>query len=211
MRMTLVDVKKRKGVINKDLAGGFGTTSAFGETPFLRFLSWIKKGSVNIPIMTLGYLSAILKAKGFDVRLSTGEMVEGTDVYLIYTSVIEHDSELEFSKMAKKSGALVGFVGASCSALPDIFLPHGDFVIRGEPEGAMQKGEPWNMKGVIDSDSIGDLDELPFPDWRIFDYNRFSYSIYLKNKPIFPILSSRGCPYLCGYYYPYPFYAGQEI
>ncbi len=211
MLITLVDVKSNSGSMNKDLAGGFGTASTFGNTPFLRFLTRVKKGKVNIPIMAFGYLSAILKERGYDVRLSRGELVEGTDVYIVSTSTVAHGAEMEFAQRAKGSGALVGFVGSMCSALPDMFLPMGDFVIRGEAENVLYGTGPEGLSGVVDSGFVEDLDNLPFPDWSIFEYDRFSYSIYLKDKPVFPILSSRGCPYPCGYYCPYPSMQGKRF
>ncbi len=60
-----------------------------------------------------------------------------------------------------------------------------------------------------DRDSIKDLDTLPFPAWRFFDldeYNKnknvekFDVRAFLNVKAA-PMITSRGCPYLCTFCY----------
>ena len=60
---------------------------------------------------------------------------------------------------------------------------------------------------MVESAPVQDLDSLPFPYWKIFPYQKYSYLPALKEKPFLPLLSSRGCAFRCGYC-PYPaFYA----
>ena len=44
-----------------------------------------------------------------------------------------------------------------------------------------------------------DLDELPVPDYKIFDENRYFRPMAGKIWKLFPIETSRGCPYRCSY------------
>ena len=84
---------------------------------------------------------------------------------------------------------------------PDLFLKFSDFIIAGEPEEAtirIARGEI-EPKGVIVSQLLDNLDQLPFPTWDDHKIKEFSYYPHLKTKPFFQILSSRGCPYDCNY------------
>ena len=210
MNITLVDVRTMKAGENKDLAGGLGTLNKLGDSMFLRVLSRLKGDMINLPLMCLGYLTSVMRSGGNDVRLSRGETVEGTDVYLVYTSLIRHEDEMEFARRIRGGTAKVGFFGALCTVAPEMFLEHGDFVITGEAEGLSPEIFR-NLAGRIDAGLVGDLDGLPFPDWSGFNYHDFRYSTYIKERPVFPVLSSRGCPNACGYYCPYPAVQGRKF
>lgn len=211
MNICLADVRTRSGAVNKDLAGGFGTASAFGTSLLMRGAARLKRGMVDLPIMSLGYLSAILASRGAEVTASRGALPPGADVCLVHASLVEHEAELAFADEARRAGARVGFVGPLATERPETFLAHGDFVVAGEPEQAAGTVDLATARGVVRSDRVADLDSLPFPDWSPFDHARFSYGIYLRRGPVFPVLSSRGCPLGCGYYCPYPSTQGKAL
>lgn len=61
-----------------------------------------------------------------------------------------------------------------------------------------------------DIDKIKDLDTLPFPAWEFFPYQSYTIGKYLQNiTPYLPVLTSRGCPFNCGYC-PYPLAQGTK-
>ena len=217
MKICLVDIQSRKDlVVTKDLSGGYGTSSKFGESFFSQFLIRMKRRSVNVPTLSLGYLSAIFKNEGHEVEVLTNEkdLKTDTDLFLIYSSLIEHMSEMKFSrKIKKETSAKVGFIGTFASVMPDIFIPFSDFVIVEEPEEVVKKISKSGTipKGLVKSSPTKDLNTLPFPDWTSFRYENFSYKHYLKESPTFPVLSSRGCPYSCAYYCPYPILEGKTV
>lgn len=212
MRITLVDVQTRKTAINKDLSGGFGTSSDFGNGLAGTLLKKMKKHGVRLPVLAFGYLAAILRQQGHDVRFSTGASVPGTDLYLIYASLVEHAAEIDCARRLKQEeGARIGFMGSLATARPELFRAVADLVITGEPEGLLADGGIITQSGVIRIEPLPDLDRLPFPDWDPFPYHQFSYAHYLPARPFFPILSSRGCPYSCGYYCPYPAFQGRQL
>ncbi|MBN1594074.1 MAG: radical SAM protein, partial [Candidatus Coatesbacteria bacterium] len=94
----------------------------------------------------------------------------------------------------------IGFIGHFSGVMPDAYLPRADFVVRGEPEAfAYDIDKIDNFDGVIDSEPIDDIDSLPFPDWSIFPISTYTYYPNIKERPLLPVLSSRGCPNTCGY------------
>jgi radical SAM superfamily enzyme YgiQ (UPF0313 family) len=102
-----------------------------------------------------------------------------------------------------ESHAIVGALGAFASVNPQYYLRSFDFVIAGEPEKALiqiaRGEEPEQLRGVIKSELVEDLDSLPFPDWTMFPIDKYRYYPTLSGKPFLTILSSRGCPYRCSY------------
>lgn len=213
MRITLADIQTRPTAINKDLSGGYGTSSDFGNGWAAWLVKRFKRNSVKLPVLMLGYLAAILRARGHEVRVTHGPPIPGTDLYLIYTSLVEHSAEVAFAQRIREEGeAKIGFVGSLASAMPDRFLPLGDFVVAGEAEGALlDLGESIEFHGLVHGKRVEQLDSLPFPDWRPFPYHEFSYAHYLPERPFFPMTSSRGCPYSCVYYCPYPIFQGRQF
>ena len=66
MKIALMHVEnKRKGfALNKDLVGGYGNLSCIGDSLFSKFLSFAKRNSIKLPVLSLAYLQAILKSRG---------------------------------------------------------------------------------------------------------------------------------------------------
>lgn len=212
MKVALVNVKTRKGAINKDLSGGFGTSSDFGGSLFSRLVGFVKKNSVHLPIVSSGYVAAQLKKRGYEVVYVEGmDCSEDIDVYLIYTSLIEHRAEIQFAKKVKDLGKRVGFYGSFASVEPNIFLSLGDFVVVGEAENCLDHLDLNLAAGIIQAGAVSNIELLPFPDWSSMPYEKFSYKHYLPKTPIFPILTSRGCPFSCGFYCPYPVSQGNRV
>jgi radical SAM superfamily enzyme YgiQ (UPF0313 family) len=92
--------------------------------------------------------------------------------------------------------------------MPDIFRDVSDFIIIGEPEWAILEFTRGNLelRGQIEICQTGLLDDLGYPDWEVFPHKLFSYFPSLPKRPFFPVLSSRGCPYNCGFC---PYVVGQ--
>lgn len=214
MKVTLADIQTRPTAINKDLSGGFGTSSDYGSGWAAWLLKRLKKDAVRIPVLMLGYLASVLRRHGHEVRFTTKEPVAGTDVYLIYASLVEHNAELAFARRVRRGGARAGFVGSLASAMPERLVGDADFVISGgdaETPFLEEGGKKLDFQGIIQGRWLSNLDELPFPDWQAFPYREFRYAHYLKKSPTFTLSASRGCPYTCGYYCPYPAFQGKQF
>lgn len=200
MRITLLDPKvRRTECVNRDFMAGYGWAFHVGKSPLARLIELVKKRGEKLPLMSFGYLAAVLHANGHEVRVSSEEFADA-DLVILPSSMVEYSNEIEWATRIKQQGINVGFVGPFATARPDLFLPHCDFVISGEPEeAAMRISESWLPEGVVVSKPIVKVDELPFPKWDLFPIESYSYLPALKERPFLPILSGRGCYYTCDY------------
>src|SRR3990170_2011121 len=165
MRVVLADLRGERGLVTKDtVAGGYGSRLV----PFSRTTSvfcYFKRLFHQLPSIQLGYLAAILKEQGHEVCWTQEELLDG-DVALVLSSLVDYRSETAWARAARRRGLKVGFVGLAASKMPQLFSDAADFVVIGEPEAAMQrlaKGEP--LTGRVNSESIPNLESLPFPRW----------------------------------------------
>ena len=206
-----------KKCVNKDLAGGMGTGTWVGDSWRACIFEYVKKKSVILPEIATAYLVAIFKRAGWEVELVD---VNGGDVppelrgdlALLSSSIVDCQRELAIARILKKRGLAVGVYGSFASAAPQFFLDSVDFVIKGEPESGALKiiSEKIFPRGVLAVEPVADLDYLPFPDWSLFPIKRYSYSPALNKKPFLVMLTSRGCPYSCSFYCPYPVNYGKK-
>ena len=201
MKVVFLNVRSdRKGCINKDFMGGYGWVSNVGNSLPAKLLDVVKKRGTHLPLMSYGYLAAIFDSHGHEVEVVTNE-VPNADLIFIQSSMVEHRAELSWAnRIRQESKAKVGFIGPFSTEMPELFDDQSDFIILGEPEAAaidIAKGDV--PKGRVVSARVEDLDDLPFPRWDFFSYREFSYIPILKEKPFFPVLSSRGCPLTCKY------------
>ncbi len=129
----------------------------------------------------------------------------------------------EVARRLKESvkGVRIVAVGDMVTEMPNELLPWFDAAIMGEVEQSVPliaDGKPyaeipsiiWQENGEVKKSGGGkqyipaeELDRLPFPDWSLFPYRRYSYYPMLTKTPVALIQASRGCPYGCGYC-PYP-------
>ncbi len=57
-------------------------------------------------------------------------------------------------------------------------------------------------QGFIPREFVKNLDELPYPDWSEIDprtYKKAPHGAIVKNFPVAPVISTRGCPYECAF------------
>lgn len=112
--------------------------------------------------------------------------------------------------------------GPHVSALPQEMLdiPELDFVVVGEGENTMRElvatlsgrgnlkiedikgiGFIKNYKYILNEprELISDLDAIPFPAWHLLPMDKYSVANLggRRNLPVYPLLSSRGCPNQC--------------
>lgn len=219
MQIALLDVvnKQKGGAMNKDLAGGMGTYSDFGDSLISRLIGFFKKQSIRLPIISFAFLQSILKKQGHDVNYFEGDDIEGEyHLILIYGSIVDFHYENEVAKhiKEKRPKAKIGFFGSFPSVRPDLFK-EADFVIKGEVESFFLYEFPGlsdkkNLPEIIEVKKALDLNDLPSPDFDGFPIKNYSYFPAVKEKPFLVLQASKGCPYLCFYYCPYGMIQGQE-
>lgn len=126
---------------------------------------------------------------------------------------------LETARHAKEAGSLTIIGGAHIMALPNETMSYDfvDFGINGEGEYVMlnlvkaleSKKDYSDIEGLIYKDKktgkavinkpaiVKNLDELPFPARHLLPNHK--YSCVIARRAIQPVLTSRGCPYQCGF------------
>jgi len=217
MKIYLIQNKSnRKGqMVNKDLAGGFGTATNFGKSIWAKILLFMKGKGVIMPSLTLAYLAAIFKNDGHQLKFTNDYQIitKPVDLIIIISSIVDCHYDLQIARELKRKypQTKIGFIGTFASLKPDFYQLDSDFIIRGEAESYFFYNKDLsNLRGVIDSSLMEKLDELPFPDWHFFPYHFYSYFPTLYNRPFLPIISSRGCTFSCSHYCPYPLLSGKK-
>jgi anaerobic magnesium-protoporphyrin IX monomethyl ester cyclase len=203
MNVVLADLRGREGVVTKDtVVGGYGSRFV----PFTRVtkvISALKARFHTLPSVQMAYIAALLARWGHTVKFTDGEMVDG-DVAIVLSSLVDHKQETAWADQMRARGTKVGFVGLTASKLPQLFESHADFIINGEPEDAIQRfarGE--ELRGIVKSADIADLDSLPFPRWDLITERpptrRWMPRLVRPMGGGFPLLASRSCPEFCTY------------
>jgi anaerobic magnesium-protoporphyrin IX monomethyl ester cyclase len=203
MRVVLADLKSSRGFVSKDtVVGGYGSRL----DPFTRVTTvaaYVKKRFHDVPSVHMAYIAAILARGGHDVRWTRGDLADG-DVALVLSSLVDHKAETAWADQMRARGVRVGFVGITASKMPQLFQDHCDFIVNGEPEGAVMRLAQGEVpSGIVTSEQIDDLDSLPFPRWDLVTEDRRPrFGIKWSSRPVgggYPLLASRGCPEFCTY------------
>lgn len=200
MKIVVLSAARHKNCTLKDVAGGYGTVFTVGNSWFARLLEIAKRRIASIPSMTAAYLDSILSAHGAEVVIKHNAL-EPADLYLIASSITDCHYEKELGQKARQEfGAKVGYFGTFAAAVPEFYLDVADFVVKSEIENlAPQLAKGQVPSGLVDAGFVSDLNELPFPTWDQFNLRKYKYSIVTARGITLPMLSSRGCPYTCGY------------
>ncbi len=173
----------------------------------------------KIPIPRLGaiLLSTILHERGHEVKVFIEDIaepdwsyIENSDLVCISTITSTALRAYEIGDRVRARNIPVIMGGAHPSFMPSEALEHADYVIKGEGDFSLpalinyiEKGTPKisSIEGVSYRDNsnnilsipqvqlIQDLDILPEPD--------FSLVHNWKSHVIYPISTSRGCPFSC--------------
>lgn len=206
MKVVLADLRSNRGFVSKDtVVGGYGSRlEPFSKVT--RVIAYLKRLYHDVPSVHMAYAAAILSRAGHEVSWTRGSMkaVEGADVALVLSSIVDHKAETAWSDAVRASGTRVGFVGITASKMPHLFENHCDFILNGEPEaGVVRLAQGDIPRGVVISEQIDDLDSLPFPRWDLVTEDRpRRFGVKWSSRPIgggYPLLASRGCPEFCTY------------
>ncbi len=208
---------------NKDLNGGYGTWDKIGNSLISKFIARSKKNNIKIPVLCLGYISAILEEKGInciyseniiDSKIKIQEKeIEGV---VIYGSIVccELENKLISQIRELDENVKIFVVGTYPTKFPENFKD-ADYIVIGEPEEFFIK---WSgkFKDLVENDkyifseNLKNLDLLPIPIFTKTYSKKFSYSPMLS-RPTGFIEATRGCPYSCGYYCTYGENQGKTI
>lgn len=172
------------------------------------------------PPLGIGYLSAYFKSKGItcqiidglNLNLDNGEIVKRCrDADIVGISILSYYflKAADLSKRLKKMGKIVVVGGPHVSALPELTLDktQADFAVVGEGEKVFYElvkeivsGKVKKNQKIRNAPFVANLSSLPFPDWEQLDprnYSKAPHGGVVKNFPVAPIITSRGCLYEC--------------
>ncbi len=132
------------------------------------------------------------------------------DVFVFHPSLltlaIERQAMAEVNRSYPHARVLV--VGPIAFSMADVFRELNVTVVKGEPEQLLTKlddalnAEPDGRNGnsaEVEIGSVRELDELPFPDWSLFQYRKFKIKYDFWKFPTAFIQQSRGCTFSCNY------------
>ena len=132
------------------------------------------------------------------------------------SSIVCHETEIEYLKELKKENKLVLVIGPFATSNPENYIKAGGIVIKGEPEMFFHKSKKKisdfkKLPKIVQNFKSYELDELSFPGWEVIFKNYTPKVRFLGSGPTININASRGCPYSCFYYCVYPLQQGRKL
>jgi radical SAM superfamily enzyme YgiQ (UPF0313 family) len=202
MHVCIWDTRKRS--ISKDFAGGFGVgVFPGGDNMRQRLVRWGYQRDCRPVSLTFAYLAAILRKLGHTVEYCVDGLPAKADLYVFNPALQTIDLEQVAIRNALNAspGSRVLVVGAVAHALPEQFAAERVTVVRGEPEQLVLKLECVlnGSESVTDIGTVRRLDDLPWPDWSLFDPRQFAIRYDFTRFPTGLIQQSRGCTFTCNY------------
>ena len=196
MKVVFLDVESGKKVY-REYNGGYGTSFNAGRSFLGRILTGKRTKNEHFPYMPYAYGATIMRNNGHEVLISNN--VSNADLVIMHASMPNHSNEINYLRKLKERGIKVGVIGPFAGMKPELF-GDAEFIIKGDVENVLSKIKNIKdiPKGVVNL-PITNLDELPYPDWSLYSYEKFSYSPIINKKPFTFVLSSRGCTYGCNY------------
>jgi radical SAM superfamily enzyme YgiQ (UPF0313 family) len=175
----------------------------------------MKAWAIHLLPSQVPYVAAILRDQGHALSYHTGPHEPQYDLAVVFTSVPSHRVDVAFLRRLRAARVPSVVVGTLAGAVPESY-GDANALVRGEPEAFF--GRPWDVAtiaggrgDVVEAGQVADLDTLPFPDWSIFPRLDSRYAIVRVRGTVLPVVASRGCPYSCGYYCPYPLSEGRAM
>ena len=202
MRIVLWDTRKRD--VSKDFAGGYGVGHFPGRGGILgRVVRHFYKRDRRPVALVYAYLAAIFKKLGHRVEYAEDVVPTGADLYIFHPALISLPLERQAMADALRStpGARVLVTGLVGHAMPEVFKDLDVTLLRGETEQLYWRLDDVleSRERIVDVGSVRNLDELPFPDWSLFEPNRFRIAYDFWKFPTGLIQQSRGCTFTCNY------------
>src|SRR3989344_4867551 len=196
MKVVFLDVESGKKVY-REYNGGYGTSFNAGRSFLGRILTGKRTKNEHFPYMPYAYGATIMRNNGHEVLISNN--VSNADLVIMHASMPNHSNEINYLRKLKERGIKVGVIGPFAGMKLELF-GDAEFIIKGDVENVLSKIKSIKdiPKGVVNL-PITNLDDLPYPDWSLYSYEKFSYSPIINKKPFTFVLSSRGCTYGCNY------------
>ncbi len=212
-----------KGNINTRLPDSLNKRQGYVPPLGLAYIAaMLKKNNYDVKILDV----PALNLSSFDVK----KYFQNTcpDIIGISCMTTNFPGALECAKIAKSVNAITVLGGPQMDILPIEMLSYEfiDYGISGEGEysfltlvklldsnNSFEKSEKIkNIPGIIfrsgnkiirnESELIENLDEIPFPERKLLPNDK--YSSIIGRNPITTMITTRGCPYNCGFCFKGP-------
>ena len=202
--------------IAKDMAGAYGTSNQYGDNFFCKILNFLVRYSDSSPPLFAAQIIGELHSFGHNVEYEQNIPKKNYDLYIIISSIVCHETEIEVIKKLKLDKKNVIAVGSFATAVPQKYIEAGAKVVSGEPDMFFhnfnyKKEDLEKLPDLINNFKTIDLNELSLPGWEIiFKYTKPKMKFLGPGNAIY-IQSSRGCPYPCFFYCTYPTQQGRKL
>jgi len=220
MKILLINPPNKKVLISRDMAGGLG---------------FDRNKTMILPPLDLAYIAASLLKKDNIVKIIDAPAEEinqeetykrinqyNPEVIISLVSLPSLEEDCQFLKKIKSTAKKIVKTGIAYPPILEEILKksQADFCIYGECETIINKIlEKKEKKSIAYLDKTGNLkmeekhiienlDKLPFPARDLLPNKKYRYP-FLGEK-ITTIQTSRGCPFPCAYYCPYPLVQGKK-
>ncbi len=219
MRVGLIDLKDpRDLVVDKTIAGGMGTATRYGKGLFTNALTRAKARLIRLLPYNVAYVAALLEAQGHEVVYRSDGRIVDYDLAVVFTAIPSRDVDAAFVGRLRRRRVPSIVTGTIAGVAPGAYRGAA-MIVKGEPEGFfrhpgwVERLGAWedSPARVVAVQPVADLDALPFPDWSIFPRLESRYAVISLTRTVLPVVTSRGCPYSCGYYCPYPLGEGRAM
>ena len=202
--------------ICKDNAGAYGTANHYGDTLFCKLLSLLVRYSDKSPPLFAAQIIGELESSGHQVEYSQQIKDKNYDLYIIITSIVCHETEIEVIKKLNYQNKNIIAAGPFASSVPENYIKAGAKVIFGEPDMFfhkfnLDKKDITNLPEIIKNFAIYDINEMSLPGWKTILKKVNTTMKFLGSGKSLYIQSSRGCPYPCFYYCTYPTQQGRKL
>ena len=137
MKILLLNPQKKVSHrISKDTSGGYGTGNDFGNTIVPRILKYLMKKNSNWPPMHAIYTYSVLEKMGHEIvyRENLGDDFKNFDIYIIVSSIVCCETEVNIIKVLKSENKKVFVIGPFATNNPDKYIETGATIISGESE-----------------------------------------------------------------------------
>jgi radical SAM superfamily enzyme YgiQ (UPF0313 family) len=214
--LVLDPYKQAQHRICKDNAGAYGTANQYGDNFFCKILNFLVRYSDSSPPLYAAQIIGELHSFGHNVEYDQKIPKKNYDLYIIISSIVCHETEIDVVKKLKSDKKNIIAVGSFATTVPEKYIEAGAKVVSGEPDMFFhnfnyKKEELEKLPNLIKNFKTIDLNELSLPGWEIiFKFTKPKMKFLGPGNSIY-IQSSRGCPYPCFFYCTYPTQQGRKL
>ena len=221
MKVLLINLPSKEQPVVRDMAGGLGFDGS---------------SSVVLPPLDLAYIAAVLLDKGHQVEIidadaegytkeETHKVIRTKDADIVIATVslpvLYQDCAFIKDLRTYFNGKIIVKTNINHPPILKEILERSlaNLCIYGECElvidevisGKEKRGTAYMDSGTFQMEPnllVEDMDSLPLPARSLLDNSKYGYVLLGDN--VTTMQTSRGCPFPCGYYCPYPLVQGKK-